>query len=134
MYYPPGRYFAKGSHFGRGPAALAEDIDDGTSNTLFLGEKPREDSDLGWASGTRSTLRNTGTRLNATGVVAVGFNPAVEDDDEANLAAATSTSSNRGSRKLKNAALGLRQKSLRSKRNCSQASPMVLTRCSGLPG
>ena len=38
------------------------DIDDGSSNTILLGESiPDEENDLGWASGTRSTLRNTGT-------------------------------------------------------------------------
>jgi len=31
------------------------------SPTLFLGEKPIERGDLGWMSGTRATLRNTGT-------------------------------------------------------------------------
>jgi prepilin-type N-terminal cleavage/methylation domain-containing protein/prepilin-type processing-associated H-X9-DG protein len=40
-----------------------EDIPDGTSNTIFIGEK-RGDADLGWMSGTRATLRNTGTLLN----------------------------------------------------------------------
>lgn len=45
------------------------DIVDGPSHTIFLGEKtPEVDDtggfDLGWASGTRATLRNTGTRLN----------------------------------------------------------------------
>ena len=40
---------------------------------------------------------------------------------------ATSSSSSSGSTKLKNAALGLRQNSLRSKRNCSQASATGLT-------
>ncbi len=47
------------------------DIVDGPSHTIFLGEKLPEDDDtgafdLGWASGTRATLRNTGTRLNAS--------------------------------------------------------------------
>jgi prepilin-type N-terminal cleavage/methylation domain-containing protein/prepilin-type processing-associated H-X9-DG protein len=41
-----------------------DDIPDGTSNTIFLGEK-RRDADLGWMSGTRATLRNTGTLPNA---------------------------------------------------------------------
>jgi prepilin-type N-terminal cleavage/methylation domain-containing protein/prepilin-type processing-associated H-X9-DG protein len=42
-----------------------EDVADGLSNTIFLGEKMLE-IDLGWASGTRSTLRNTGTAINGT--------------------------------------------------------------------
>jgi prepilin-type N-terminal cleavage/methylation domain-containing protein len=41
------------------------DIPDGTSCTLFVGEKNRYPLDLGWASGTRATLRNTGYLLNA---------------------------------------------------------------------
>jgi prepilin-type N-terminal cleavage/methylation domain-containing protein len=41
------------------------DIPDGSSNTFFVGEKFGAASDLGWASGTRSSLRNTGTPLNA---------------------------------------------------------------------
>ena len=36
-----------------------EDILDGSSNTIFVGEKFVEPDDLGWASGTRSSLRNT---------------------------------------------------------------------------
>ncbi len=42
-----------------------EDVTDGTSNTIFLGEKPRDASDLGWASGTRASLRNAGSKINA---------------------------------------------------------------------
>jgi prepilin-type processing-associated H-X9-DG protein len=37
------------------------DVLDGTSNTLFIGEKHTIPGDLGWMSGTRSTLRNMGT-------------------------------------------------------------------------
>ncbi len=44
----------------------SDEIADGLSQTLFFGEtKPRGD-ELGWASGTRATLRNTGTPMNGT--------------------------------------------------------------------
>ncbi|MBX9788732.1 MAG: DUF1559 domain-containing protein [Pirellulales bacterium] len=42
------------------------DLTDGASYTLFVGEKRNEPNDLGWLSGTRATLRNTGTMINAT--------------------------------------------------------------------
>lgn len=42
-----------------------QDISDGSSQTFFLGEKLATAGDLGWMSGTRAILRNTGTRLNA---------------------------------------------------------------------
>ena len=42
-----------------------EDIPDGSSYTIFVGEKRIASQDLGWLSGTRATLRNTGTPLNA---------------------------------------------------------------------
>jgi prepilin-type N-terminal cleavage/methylation domain-containing protein/prepilin-type processing-associated H-X9-DG protein len=57
----------------------SEDISDGTANTLYVGEKRLADAALGWASGTRDTLRNTGTALNKTAALA-GFFP---DEDEA---------------------------------------------------
>lgn len=42
-----------------------ENISDGSAHTLFLGEKlPDPPNDLGWMSGTRWTLRNTGLGLN----------------------------------------------------------------------
>jgi hypothetical protein len=42
-----------------------EDITDGASHTIFIGEKlTLIESDLGWMSGTRSTLRNTGLAIN----------------------------------------------------------------------
>ncbi len=43
-----------------------DDIPDGMAYTILLGEKlsPPE-FDLGWMSGTRSSLRNTGTKINA---------------------------------------------------------------------
>jgi len=37
------------------------EILDGSSNTIFFGEKISARSDLGWASGTRATLRNGGS-------------------------------------------------------------------------
>ncbi len=46
----------------------AEDIPDGTTHTIFIGEKLGE-TDLGWMSGTRATLRNTGTPINETAPV-----------------------------------------------------------------
>ncbi len=43
-----------------------KDISDGLAYTLFVGEKRVTGDDLGWVSGTRATLRNTGTPLNQT--------------------------------------------------------------------
>jgi prepilin-type N-terminal cleavage/methylation domain-containing protein/prepilin-type processing-associated H-X9-DG protein len=42
------------------------DIPDGSSFTLLVGEKRIGEADLGWMSGTRATLRNTGTPINKT--------------------------------------------------------------------
>jgi prepilin-type N-terminal cleavage/methylation domain-containing protein len=42
-----------------------EEIEDGSSNTIFIGEKQTSPTDLGWASGTRGTLRNMGTTINS---------------------------------------------------------------------
>jgi prepilin-type N-terminal cleavage/methylation domain-containing protein len=42
-----------------------DDISDGLSHTILVGEKPVHPGDLGWLSGTRATLRNTGSPLNA---------------------------------------------------------------------
>jgi len=39
-------------------------ITDGASNTIFHGERVLLKDDLGWISGTRSTLRNAGTKIN----------------------------------------------------------------------
>ncbi len=40
------------------------DIFDGSSNTILLGEAIARKENLGWASGTRATLRNTGSFVN----------------------------------------------------------------------
>ncbi len=46
-------------------AVRYEDITDGSSNTIFIGEKLLdEDNTLSWMSGTRATLRNTGAKIN----------------------------------------------------------------------
>jgi prepilin-type processing-associated H-X9-DG protein len=42
------------------------DIRDGRAQTIFLGEKRVNGSELGWLSGTRATLRNAGTPINET--------------------------------------------------------------------
>jgi len=43
-----------------------KDISDGTTHTIFVGEKLAGPFDLGWMSGTRATLRNLGTPLSMT--------------------------------------------------------------------
>jgi prepilin-type processing-associated H-X9-DG protein len=45
-------------------AVRYEDVTDGTSMTIFVGEKINDGLDLGWASGTRASLRNTGLNVN----------------------------------------------------------------------
>ena len=42
----------------------SSDIEDGLTHTIFLGEKRGPGDEMGWASGTRATLKNTGTRIN----------------------------------------------------------------------
>jgi len=51
------------------------DVADGLSNTFFVGEKVMRGPDLGWMSGTRATLRNTGARLNAPDAPPPGADP-----------------------------------------------------------
>jgi prepilin-type N-terminal cleavage/methylation domain-containing protein/prepilin-type processing-associated H-X9-DG protein len=43
-----------------------DEIEDGLTHTIFLGEKLGGTDLGGWAAGTRSTLRNTGTPINGT--------------------------------------------------------------------
>ncbi|HLQ45949.1 MAG TPA: DUF1559 domain-containing protein [Planctomycetaceae bacterium] len=45
-------------------AVSFESITDGSASTLFVGEKALDETELGWISGTRATLRNTGAALN----------------------------------------------------------------------
>ena len=45
-----------------------KDLLDGASHTLIIGEKRTLSGDLGWLSGTRSTLRNMGTTLGISGM------------------------------------------------------------------
>jgi prepilin-type N-terminal cleavage/methylation domain-containing protein/prepilin-type processing-associated H-X9-DG protein len=40
------------------------EVSDGTSQTIYAGERILEQTDNGWISGTRATLRNTGTAIN----------------------------------------------------------------------
>ncbi len=60
-----------------------DDVVDGVSNTIFIGEKATLLGDLGWMSGTRATLRNLGS-LNSGGVrvpwTTSGFPPGVVGD------------------------------------------------------
>jgi len=45
-------------------AVTQDEVSDGIGYTIFLGEKSLEPGDLGWMSGTRAILRNTGEPLN----------------------------------------------------------------------
>ena len=63
-----------------------KDITDGPSHTIFLGEKLTGAGDLGWMSGTRATLRNTGTPL---GMTPADEGPETPADDEPETPAAT---------------------------------------------
>ncbi len=56
-----------------------DDVADGVSHTLFVGEKLIDASELGWSSGTRASLRNLGSGINlvkpARGLGNVGMPP-----------------------------------------------------------
>jgi prepilin-type N-terminal cleavage/methylation domain-containing protein/prepilin-type processing-associated H-X9-DG protein len=41
-----------------------KDVTDGTTHTIYVSEKLPNENDLGWMSGTRATLRNTGSPIN----------------------------------------------------------------------
>jgi prepilin-type processing-associated H-X9-DG protein len=51
-----------------------DDVTDGSAYTLFMGEKIIEPGDLGWMSGTKATLRNTGAAINTTDISNGTFN------------------------------------------------------------
>ncbi len=53
----------------------SRDVTDGTTHTIYLGEKLGGQGDLGWMSGTRATLRNTGTPINMTAGGPAGWSP-----------------------------------------------------------
>lgn len=59
------------------------DVKDGSSYTLFIGEKLSDPNGLGWMSGTRATLRNTGVNLNVTGVTPIAPGTSYLDDEAA---------------------------------------------------
>ncbi len=76
-----------------------EDIEDGASQTIFFGEKIPDPTELGWASGTRATLRNTGTPINRMPPVAPPATPPgapADDTNPADGAAATAQAVKKG--------------------------------------
>ena len=52
-----------------------EDIPDGSSSTILLGEHQRDVNDFSWMSGTKATLRNTGLLPNTKVALAAGAQP-----------------------------------------------------------
>lgn len=56
------------------------DVTDGISHTIYVGEKLPDATDLGWMSGTRGTLRNTGTAPQWGPPDPTKLNPVGKDD------------------------------------------------------
>ena len=59
-----------------------EDIPDGSSFTVFVGEHLLDARDLGWMSGTRATLRNTGNPLNRAAFGSAAVYPTDDEGDD----------------------------------------------------
>jgi prepilin-type N-terminal cleavage/methylation domain-containing protein/prepilin-type processing-associated H-X9-DG protein len=64
-------------------AVRIEDVTDGTSQTIFVSEKLNDGLDQGWASGTRASLRNAGSRAYRSGAGPVLYQ--VGDDGSSNV-------------------------------------------------
>jgi hypothetical protein len=69
-------------------AFTRDDIPDGLAYTIFVGEKLTDAWDMGWLSGTRATLRNTGIPINGfsdrqalSGATVMGYSRGSMTDD-----------------------------------------------------
>ena len=67
----------------------SRELKHGTSHTLFVGEKITGKGDLGWMSGTRATLRNTGSMAGGFGYSSYNTKPNVMEEDEVLSASTT---------------------------------------------
>ena len=67
----------------------SSDVPDGSSHTIFVGEKLIDTDDLGWMSGTRATLRNTGMSMAQVGGYGAyyGAGSPADESDQAGPAA-----------------------------------------------